>query len=44
MKDIVFWMWDGPWWAPFVGALYFAVFISIALGPLIGAIKAGKKE
>lgn len=43
MRPVVEWIWDGPWWAPFVGALYFAILVAIAFGPVIGAISSGKK-
>lgn len=43
MKEVIDWVWNGPWWTPFVAALYLSVLISIAFAPIIGAIKAGRK-
>ena len=43
MQPVIDWIWNGPWWAPFVGAFYIAILIAIALSPLIGAISARKK-
>lgn len=43
MKLVIDWVWNGPWWAPLAGALYLAVFISIALGPILGGM-AGAGE
>ena len=44
MKPVVDWIWNGPWWAPFVGALYISILVGIAFGPFIGAMRAGKKQ
>lgn len=40
MKLVIAWVWNGPWWAPLVGALYLAIFIAIAFSPIIGVLKA----
>jgi hypothetical protein len=36
MKLVVDWVWNGPWWAPLVGAFYLTVVISMIVGPLEG--------
>ncbi len=42
MKEVLDWIWFGPWWTPIVGALYFSAIISILFGPIKVAWK-GKK-
>ncbi len=37
------WVWNGPWWTPFIGALYLAIIVSIVFGPLIGASRGGRR-
>ncbi len=32
MKDVIYWLWYGPWWAPLVGAIYLGILLSIAFG------------
>jgi uncharacterized membrane protein len=43
MKIVIDWIWNGPWWTPLVGALYVSLLVSIAFGPVLGAIKASRK-
>lgn len=40
MKHVIDWIWYGPWWAPFIGAFYLAVLLSIAFGPILSVWKA----
>ncbi|MDR3688106.1 MAG: hypothetical protein P4L46_01920 [Fimbriimonas sp.] len=44
MKHVVDWVWNGEWWTPIIGAFYLSILVSIAFGPIIGAIKASKKQ
>lgn len=44
MKEVVDWVWNGPWWTPLIGALYLAVLLGIALSPILGAVRAGCKK
>jgi len=32
MKDVLYWIWYGSWWTPFIGAIYFSVLLSILFG------------
>lgn len=43
MKLVVDWIWNGPWWAPLIGAIYLSILIGIAFAPIIGAMKAGRR-
>ena len=40
MKVVIDWVWNGPWWTPLVGAVYLAVFFSIALSPILGVSRS----
>lgn len=44
MKALVDWIWNGPWWAALVGALYLSVLLSIALAPILGIWKSRRRE
>lgn len=44
MKPVMDWIWNGPWWAPFVGAIYISILVGIAFAPVIGAMRANKKQ
>ena len=43
MKIVLEWVWNGPWWAPLVGAFYAALVLGIALGPILGVWRSGRK-
>ena len=43
MKIVIEWIWNGPWWAPLVGAIYAAVVLGIALGPVLGMLRTARK-
>jgi uncharacterized membrane protein len=43
MKAVIDWIWNGPWWAPLVGAVYISAFLGIALGPLWGAMNTRRR-
>jgi hypothetical protein len=34
MKLVIDWIWNGPWWAPLIGAIYAAAVIGILISPL----------
>jgi uncharacterized membrane protein len=44
MKTVIDWIWNGPWWAPLVGAIYAAVVLGIAFGPFIGAMRGARNK
>jgi len=43
MRIVIEWIWNGPWWAPVVGAFYAAVILGISLGPILGVIRGARK-
>ncbi len=43
MKIVLEWIWNGPWWAPLVGAIYAAIVLGIALGPVLGVLRSARK-
>ncbi|HEY3283767.1 MAG TPA: hypothetical protein VGN26_15985 [Armatimonadota bacterium] len=43
MRVFVEWVWNGPWWAPIPGAVYVAVLLGIALGPILAAVRADRR-
>jgi hypothetical protein len=34
MRLVITWIWNGPWWAPLIGAVYASVMLGIIVGPL----------
>ncbi len=43
MKIVLEWIWNGPWWAPLVGAIYAAIVLGIALGPVLGVLRSARR-
>ena len=40
MKEVITWVWSGPWWAPLIGAIYLSVLLGIAFAPFLGVWKS----
>jgi hypothetical protein len=43
MKIVIEWIWNGPWWAPLIGAFYVAIIIGVAFGPILGVMRSARK-
>jgi hypothetical protein len=43
MKIVLEWLWNGPWWAPVVGAIYAAVLLAIAFSPILSIMRTGRR-
>lgn len=42
MKFVLDWIWNGPWWAPLIGAIYASVLLGILVSALVPLVRQGR--